>query len=288
MSSTAPLRWPRRPGGGPLPELPKPGSAPSVLAFSLPKAGSTLLFDLLARLCPHAGLTYVSLEDSFYAAGVHPHDQPLESAELFEARGYCYGGFRGVPPYDVPILGSAATVLLVRDPRDMLVSLYHSLVRSHWIPTLGEGDPHFMQKLRANATARTIDEHALMASHTVQGQFDRYAALGLAWRSNVVVYRYEDVVYRKREWADDLCDWFGWSIPASGRDEAAASVDVFPAYPDPTAHVRQVHPGNHRTELAPATIAALDVVFARTLHRFGYADASGSVAVATTIAEPRP
>jgi hypothetical protein len=271
MSSTARLRWAHRPPTHPLRELPpSPTTAPSVLAFSLPKAGSTMLFDLIARLCPHAGLAYVSLEDAFYAAGVHPYEQPLESAALFRSRGYCYGGFRVLPPYEIPILGTARTAILVRDPRDMLVSLRHSVANSHWIPGGSGADDHFMHALRARANERTIDEYVLMASHNLQSQFDRYAALGLLWRSNVVVYRYEDVVYRKREWVDDLCEWFGWSVPSSRRDQATASVDVFPAHADPAAHVRQVHPGNHRTELAPETIRELDVVFERTLRLFGY------------------
>lgn len=275
---TAPnrLRWSLRTPEMPLPELPRPRrpTVPSVLAFSLAKAGSTMLFDLLARLCPHAGLVYVSLEDRFYAAGVDQRDQPLGASSLFHETGYCYGGFRGAPPYEVPILDRVRVVLLVRDPRDMLVSLYHSLAESHWIPETDEAQgPHFMHALRADARRRTVDEHALRSASTVLAQFERYEAFALPWRSNVALYRYEDVVYRKREWAEELCAWFEWSVPDAVRDAAVATVDVFPETPDPGAHVRQVHPGNHRAELAPATIRELDRVFARTLRRYGWVGA---------------
>jgi hypothetical protein len=289
MSPVPPLRWSGRPAPAPLPDLPPPASdAPSVLAFSLPKAGSTMLFDLLARLSPRAGLVYLSLEDWFFAAGIHQLDQPLESASLFFSRGYCYGGFRGAPPFDVPILREARAVLLVRDPRDMLVSLYHSLAESHWIPQATAGRSHFMHGLRDEAHRRTIDEHALMACHTVQSQFERYAVFGLPWRPNVVVYRYEDVIYRKHELADDLCDWFGWSLPAEARARAAESVDVFPAEPDPTAHVRQVHPGDHRTALAADTVRRLNGVFARTLRTYGYAEETSRASGADVAPETTP
>ncbi len=60
------LRFRFAPTGIRLPELPAaPTGAPSVLALSLPKAGSTLLFALLQDLAPRAGLAYVSLQDFF-------------------------------------------------------------------------------------------------------------------------------------------------------------------------------------------------------------------------------
>ena len=90
--------------------------------MSLHKAGSTLLYDMLRSLAPEAGLAFVSLQDHFFRAGVAQKDEPPEAASLILPRGYCYGGFRGVPVFDIPILGTAQVVVLVRDPRDMAVS----------------------------------------------------------------------------------------------------------------------------------------------------------------------
>ena len=84
--------------------------------MALPKAGSTLLFGLLHDLAPLAGLAYVSLQDFFFLRGLRLTGQPHEAGGLFRPRGYCYGGFRGPPPYAIPILDAARAVVLVRDP----------------------------------------------------------------------------------------------------------------------------------------------------------------------------
>lgn len=98
------------------------------------KGGSTLLFDLLTVLAPAAGLTWFSLNDQMFRLGVKEADIPEEASRLFLPQGYCYGGFRDWPPHDIPILRSARAVWLIRDPHDMIVSLYHSTVASHRIP----------------------------------------------------------------------------------------------------------------------------------------------------------
>lgn len=260
------------PAAIPLPQLPPaPSAAPSVLALSMHKAGSTLLFDMLRELAPHAGLAFFSIEDHFFQAGVKQEEMPREAAALILPAGYCYGGFRGLPPFDIPILRHARTAILVRDPRDMAVSNYYSVTRSHAVPQKPEGDAHFMERARQVANRRSADEHALIVAQNIYRQFDRYAALGLLAHPSVAVYRYEDVIFRKRDWLADLCAWYGWPVPRAVTDPIADRYDIVPAAPDPAAHIRQVHPGNHRTELQPGTIKRLDAQFARWLHLLGYA-----------------
>jgi hypothetical protein len=259
----------------PLPELPPaPSDAPSVVALSLPKAGSTLLYSILQVLAPRAGLAYVSLEDHFFQIGARPHLRPHAASGLFRPAGYCYGGFRGLPVYDVPILPTARTVALVRDPRDMLVSLYYSVAHSHRIPSAapaeGDGGPHYMERARQQALSRTIDEFALSRLDSYSQQFASLFAFGLLSRPNVATYRYEDVIFRKRDWVAELCDWYGWRIPQAERDAAADRFDIWPGTADPAAHVRQVTPGNHRAELAPATIRRVEGMLGNWMRLLGY------------------
>jgi hypothetical protein len=267
------LRFRFAPGVAALPDLPPaPSEAPSVVAMSLHKAGSTLLYDMLRGLAPAAGLAFVSLQDHFFRAGLAHEEQPPEAASLILPRGYCYGGFRGVPGFDIPILGTARVVVLVRDPRDMAVSEYHSIARSHVIPPPGEaGAPHFLARARQVIAQRSIDQHVLQAVRGIERQFDRFALLGLFWRPNVAVFRYEDVIFRKRDWVAEICAWYGWDIPQARRDAIADRYDVLPSRPDPGAHIRQVHPGSHRRELDPATISRIDPILERWLRLFRYA-----------------
>ncbi len=256
----------------PLPCLPPPASdAPSVLAFGMIKGGSTLLFDLLTVLAPAAGLTWFSLNDQMFRLGVKEADIPGEASRLFLPQGYCYGGFRDWPPHDIPILRSARAVWLIRDPRDMIVSLYHSTVASHRIPEpTADGREHYMAELRRRAQAMTLDAFCRARVGVYQRMFARFQAAGLQDLPNLRVYRYGKVIFRKRDWVDDLCNWYGWRIPARLRYAAADRFDLLPEAPDPEAHVRQVRPGSHRVELSAEDVAFLDAVLADPLRRFGY------------------
>lgn len=268
------LRFRHRPTGIALPELPPaPSDAPSVVAMALPKAGSTLLFGLLHDLAPLAGLAYVSLQDFFFLRGLRLTEQPHEAGGLFRPHGYCYGGFRGPPPYAIPILDAARAVVLVRDPRDMAVSHWYSVTQSHVIPAGGDA-PHFMARAREEALRRGKAQHVLQVARGLDQQYDRLCASGLLHAPRSAVFRYEDVIFRKRDWVDAICAWFGWDIPAAARHDIADRHDVRPERPDPAAHIRQVTPGNHREELGPEQVQALDRILGRWLRLFGYAEAA--------------
>jgi hypothetical protein len=268
------LRFRFAPTGIALPDLPPaPSDAPSVVAMSLHKAGSTLLYDLLRGLAPLAGLAFVSVQDHFFRAGLAQKDLPAETASLFLPRGYCYGGFRGAPPFDIPILPSARSVILVRDPRDMAVSEFYSITRSHVIPPPSKDgtQPHFLALAREKVGRRGLDQHVVAAARGIERQFERLQVLGLFQRPNVAIYRYEDVIFRKREWVADLCAWYGWDIAPADRQARADRFDIVPAVPDPDAHIRQVHPGSHRRELRPETVATIDGILDHWLRLFRYA-----------------
>jgi len=265
------LRFRFAPTGIRLPDLPAPPTAaPSVVGMSLPKAGSTLLFALLQDLAPKAGLAYVSLQDFFFLNGLRLTEQPHEAGSLFRARGYCYGGFRGPPPYAIPILDAARCVVLVRDPRDMAVSHWYSITQSHVVPKAGQGE-HFMATARSQALDRGKEAHVTQVARGLDAQFDRLLCSGILHREGTAVFRYEDVIFRKREWVDAICAWFGWDITADDRARIAERHDVRPAAPDPAAHIRQVAPGNHRAELGEKQRAQVDRILQRWLAMFGYA-----------------
>jgi len=268
--SGEPLRWQVPFADGPQPELPPPVSdAPSVFAFSLAKAGSTLLFNLLRGLAPSAGSVFFSLDDLMFKQG---HALPVAwpgAARLFRPRGYCYGGYRGLPRHAIPPLNDSRVLLLVRDPRDMIVSQYYSFRESHTVPA-DAGPDHPMALARAAASQQTLAQFAVSSAQRYARRFEAYLALGFPWRSNVAVHRYEDVIFRKADWVDDICDWYQWRIPAETRQRVVARFDIVPEAADPTRHIRQVHPGNHRTEMDARTIRQVETILDDAMAAFGY------------------
>jgi hypothetical protein len=101
-------------------------------------------------------------------------------------------------------------------------------------------------------------------------QFEAYLSQGLLWRENVAVYRYEDVIFRKREWIEDMCRWFDWSVPERRIATALERFDIVPEKADPTRHVRQVKPGNYVDALSPESIRMVNGRLGAYMRIFGY------------------
>jgi hypothetical protein len=69
-----------------------------------------------------------------------------------------------------------------------------------------------------------------------------------------VIYRYEDVIFAKQAWIDDMCDWYGWKVPIEQRQAVATHFDIRPESERPNEHIRQVTPGIYRKHLSEGTI----------------------------------
>lgn len=249
---------------------------PSVLAFSMAKAGSTLLNNILSRISPDVELTYFSIEDYLFSRNVSPTNRPTNIGKIIKPEGYCYGGFRQFPAHPVPILFSARSVLLVRNPLDMITSLYFSLLKSHRIPRESgassdvNGAASKMITTRRFLQQTDINAFARQAVRTYTRMFEGYVAQGFPWRKNVAIYRYEDVVFHKASWISDICAWYGWTL-APGRAEAVAAMfDQQPETERPEHHVRQVKPGNHLVHLSAQTVTNVGEGLAEYMRIFGY------------------
>lgn len=249
-----------------------PASRPeldSVLAFAVPKSGSVMLDNVMKSLSAHTGLTWVSVMAEFFLLGLPGEKAPAETEKIFLPKGYCYGGFRYLPrQYRIPILGKVKTILLVRDPRDMLVSYYYSMQKSH--PDMGRALKSSQSELphRKLSQRMNIDDFVLETKGSFKFWLRDYVEL--CNRVEIRIYRYEDLIYRKREWVQDLATFFGWKIDPIVASEIAARNDIFPTTENDSVHVRQVHPGNFKTKLKPETVAALNDSFAEEMSYFGY------------------
>ncbi|MFI4898160.1 MAG: sulfotransferase domain-containing protein [Phycisphaerales bacterium JB059] len=254
--------------------LPAPGEAdlPSALAFSFYKAGSTLLRKVLEDLTPEAGVRLVNLEGELFRLGVEHRKVDRSASSVFRPRGYCYGVFRLMPyAYDIPILEDAPKLLLVRDPRDILVSHYFSMSRSHPTPgsKLSEIKAERFTKERERVQVTSVDEHALRKAPMFRKHFAGYAER-LLEQPNLRVDRYEDIVFDKRRWIDGICEHLGWDVDQTRRAQVASRHDIVPEGEHEDQHIRRVRPGDHIDKLRPETIEALNEIFAPFLDHYGY------------------
>ena len=240
-------------------------SLPSVLALSLPKAGSVMLDGIMKMLCKFVDIQYVSIMEAFFNAGIDDTMIPPETCRLFKPNGVCYGGFRYFPvQFEVSIVETAPALLLVRDPRDMITSLYFSALKSH--PPMGAGT-----KNRAVEAAQTmeIDEYAKYVCSMYKLRMGEYASF-ISAHPDTKLFRYEDIVYDKRSFVEQICEHLQWDVSAKNRHKIAAYWDTIPRSENPNAHLRQVHPGNFKAKLAVSTIEFLNSKLVDEMKSFGY------------------
>jgi len=244
---------------------------PSVYAFSLPKAGSVLFDSIMRSLSERVGLTYVSLMGEFFRLGLPEKNIPSSASRIFKDNGYCFGGFRAFPRrFVIPNLETTKSVLLVRDPRDMLVSHYYSMRSSH--PDRGKVLTTSVQGLprRDHALNLSVDDYALDMARVYARQLSHYMEVLKEYPSNFTVFRYEDVIFEKRKWVADICASCGWDISSRAIRRIADKNDIVPIVENEAKHIRQVVPGDGMRKLQPETIEKLNELFETQLAYFGY------------------
>lgn len=254
-------------------QLPETESdAPPVHVFGVKKGGSTLLARVVRDLAPFGPRTLWEPARAFFQDGLPMYRCTQDLDGALTRPGYVYSTFRWLPEnWLLDLHGGAVQrgILLVRDPRDMLVSLYYSDMKSHSIPDEGPLRQGMLAQREALESGGTsIDDYVL----TKGDQFLRnyFRTLQLMTVDGIRVVRYEDIIYDKRHLVDAIADLLNVDTDEDTLDTISARHDVRPDSERPNAHIRQIDPGNHREKLRNDTIAALDDRFGPVLSLLGY------------------
>jgi hypothetical protein len=246
---------------------------PSVLHFSFNKAATQTVKKLLIECACRNKLTPVVLHDYAFH-----HSMPFldhldcegikKYAHLFKSNGYLYTVFGGMIE-GIPSLEKFKVVLVVRDPRDILVSDYYSIAYSHAIPD-GEKKEVYLSR-RAAALASPLDEYVLNSAPKLQSVFEKYAMHLFPVCPGVHVARYEDMVENFPEWLDSLVSACGMEISKSFRQNLVEKHEARrPKGENIHKHLRKGMPGEHREKLRPETVEQLNQIFKESLTRFNY------------------
>ena len=239
----------------------------SVFAVALVKGGSTLLHSILIDLNRFSSRKVLPIARKLFHNGISLDDVVEDVDSLFSKRGYIFGTFRWLPRrLFIPEMESSKKVLLVRDPRDMLVSRYYSFKQSHQIP-VGDLGKRF-NRARARLQRITLDEYARNAAGLTKSRY--LETMSLLGTGSVLLRRYEDIIFDKKSFVADIAEHFDIDLSKDDIESIANKHDVFPETEDPSKHVRQVKPRNFETKLAPDTIEEISHKFRAILSEFGY------------------
>ncbi|GGW82296.1 sulfotransferase domain-containing protein [Alteromonas halophila] len=231
--------------------------------FAFAKSGSTLLDNLLSVYCQVEGTPTFSLYNQAFDQGLSTAELGSEALPCLDFDGILYTGFRHYPRFELDI-GSSKAIWLVRDPRDMAVSMYYSIAKSHVIPKGHEA----MTRSRQQTSELDIDEFVVKRMKSYMGQFKQYQK-NLA-NKNVKIYRYEDVIYEKLSWFKGVLTYLDIPVKDKLAENVVKQFDVIPSEEKDDQHIRQVHPGNYKKKLAAETVETLNEQAMDFLRYFNY------------------
>jgi hypothetical protein len=252
-----------------------------VVAFTTHKAGSMVLHRVLKDVCELNRIPYHSPN---VQRSTLPFERIFAGYDFMAKKDGCFGPIRFFVP--TKALAQMRVILHLRDPRDVLVSMFYSYCYMH----AGEIERH--TGYRKAVAEAGIDRFVLdmvgkrfydyrgdygIGSRykkdvgTVLDRYQRYLK-ELVDLPNTDLVSYEEMVLAFPSWLRKILAAFdlpneeetGAVVAARhGNSVAAEEEDVW-------SHKRKVTPGDHREKLKAETIRQLDEIFAPVLERLGY------------------
>lgn len=248
---------------------------PSIIHFSVNKAATQYIKRVLGVCAEECGLVNVGIHDYAFH-GDFPYLDTLSPEEMqdyqhiFRRQGYCYSVFGGMID-GVPDLENYRIVLVLRDPRDVLVSSYFSVAFSHVAPGKESGKRKEFFEMRARAQASAIDEYVLAESDRTLANYERYKRLLTERYPGAYVTQYEHMTADFAGWLKALLEYCELDVPVSLFTKLVQEHDAKrPRQENVQQHTRKGRPGDYLEKLQPVTITQLNHKFAAILDAYGY------------------
>lgn len=249
---------------------------PSIIHFSFDKAASQYTKSLLKQCASQHGMVTVNIQDyAFNSDFPYLHELSAEQMEsykhIFIPRGYLYSVFGGMVE-GIAEMERYILLLVLRDPRDLLVSRYFSISVSH-IPPYGPSEKYDMFiSQRQTAQSMTIDEYVVAESDRVYEGFSRYKMQLVDKYPNLYITRYEQMVNNFPSWLDELLERSQLTItPEFRQGLLEQNQRMRPKDEDVRRHLRKGKAGDYKEKLKQETIYSLNKKLGSILDEFGYA-----------------
>ena len=165
--------------------------------FAFPKSGSVLVNSIAISLAAEAGVPTIDLPVHLFLKGIHLDCVQFDFGAVFLPRGYIFIGFRSLPMAASGMLSKMAgrKILVVRDPRDMLVSLYYSAKFSHDLSVHGTEQFKWLVCSVRQDTEAEIDDYCLFTAWKMNELLSSYSQI--LGDPNTLILRYEDFIRDK-------------------------------------------------------------------------------------------
>ncbi len=239
---------------------------PGAFVFCVHKAASTFLSQAVAYLIAQPARC-LDVEGYLWNVRGTPVAAYLQehAADVFHPdKGYVYCPVRTYLPDSV--LEGAAGLVCVRDPRDVLVSHFHSISRSHIAPA-AEGARERFFAARTHALELGLDAYVLDHLSTVEETFSGFA--DMVRKHGFKVLHYERMLDDFEAWVGVLGDVLSVPITDQRRHDLWAMSGLGQAAAGEGTHIRSRNPGQY-LGLHEATQEVLNQRLGEVLETLGY------------------
>lgn len=248
--------------------------SPPLFPLSVRKCGSSLFYKIVHTMARANDCHYVDVAGICFAANIVSTDYVNDPALADILRpGNVYGGLRNMPValLETSLFRDAPKLLMIRDPRDALVSQYFSNAYSHPIPAATGRHADVvkqMERQRAKAREMTVETYALRQARAMKQTMLRYRPI--VGEAQTTVLKYEDYIFDKRRLMGVIAEKFAWRADKELVRRILEWADVVPESESPTAFIRKVTPGDHREKLSTAAISSISEILEPALRLFNY------------------
>lgn len=214
-----------------------------------------------------------------------PHAEAMLSSPLVYL-----GNRQAITALSKPARARSASMVMLRDPRDCLVSMYFSFLGSHATPHKAgkAARSEYLQSTEASGSMPDIDCYVLSMADGYKLLLEDILHVATQMGQHSFM-RYEDCIYNKKRLHDwiygslhDLVSRESGAVGFSPHRCALSSIPTIlhplflklialrqgriPRSENPHNHVRIAAPGDHVKKLKKSTISQLDNTFADILH----------------------
>ena len=246
---------------------------PSIIHFSLNKAATQYTKKILRECVIGNGMVPVHINEyAFYTKFPYltglKTDEMVNFSHIFKPNGYFYSAFGGFVP-GISDLDKYKVILMVRDPRDILVSWYYSIAFSHSIPPITSNRHEEYIRKRKNAQEITIDDHVISESDRVLNILNRYQNELLVPYPHVHLTSYEKMTSNFEGWLKGLLDASELEISSHTFQKLVEdNKQLQPKEENIYKHIRKGKPGDYLDKLQPETIEYLNNKFSPILETY--------------------
>ena len=248
-------------------DTPQNSKDKSIIFFTAHKCASVYVNGMIRKIVSDAGIIPIDFARYLWQDGRSIQeilDSSQKTEKAFKPYGYFYGSFREFQP--LPDLENYQIILILRDPRDVLTSLYFSHAYSHEKPSYLLGK---QPEWRTKALTQTLDEFVIDHLPIYKNRYAQYTE-NLLGKPNVLFLKYEQMVADFETWLNDLVDFLSVEVDPNLIKEIKQQANLNVKQENVYAHKRQVTPGDHQRKLQPDTVELLNSELKIILKKLDY------------------